>query len=259
MKISTWNVNGIRSALKSGFIEFLDQEKPDIVLLQEVRMPVDLLTDKMIPGFKFHLNPGEKKGYSGVGILVADSFREGKLKTEFDIPYSNSEGRVISINYSQIEIVCVYAPHSHRSLKNIEKKREFIKGLRKYCENVTRNGRKLLIGGDLNVAMDDRDVENNKQNFGNACFNDIEISGIQEILDLGFLDVFRIFEKNKGFYTWWSLIGENRQNNVGWRLDYFLANRSLAESFTECKHNTFYKASDHCPVTLSIKRDKFFS
>jgi exodeoxyribonuclease III len=249
MKISTWNINGLRSGVRAGFESWLSNSDNDIVCLQEVKTEEDLLGSVWFPGYTAHWFGALRSGYSGVLTLVSSKLNPISIRKGIGDPTIDSEGRVLSVEFNRFEIINVYAPHSHRELTRLDFKLQFLKKLSEYISDQRKKGKPLIIVGDLNIAHEERDIANFAANRKNAGFLPQERSWLEELLRDGFQDAFRVFCNDPGHYTWWSPIKGVRERNIGWRLDYILVDQSMLGSLKSCFHSPEQKGSDHCPVT----------
>ena len=160
----------------------------------------------------------------------------------------------MTVELATCEVVNVYAPHSHRELINLEKKKTFMASFLRYVKTLLArtNGKPLILAGDFNVAFDERDVFHSSSNKGNAGFHDDERALFGDLLGLGFVDALRELDEEAGTYSWWSLLPGVRERNVGWRLDYILVQTSIRDKILDCFHSTDAQGSDHCPVTVRL-------
>ena len=248
IQVSTWNINGLRSGVRSGFEDWLAASHSDIVCLQEVKTEEDLLGSIWFPGYTAHWFGAERSGYSGVVTLVSERLMPVAIRKGIGDSIIDAEGRVISVELEEFELLNVYAPHSHRELTRLDFKLQF---LDKLAEHVSkrRAAKPLIIVGDLNIAHEERDLANFAANRKNAGFLPQERSWLDGILRTGFRDAFRFFCNDPGHYTWWSPIRGVRDRNIGWRLDYILVDERIVGSLKSCFHSPEQKGSDHCPVT----------
>ena len=201
-------------------------------------------------GYHEYWNSAEKKGYSGVVILS----KKEPLSVSYDmgIEHHDKEGRIICAEYEDFYLVNVYTPNSKRELERLEYRMEWEDDFRKYLKNLEKN-KPVIVCGDLNVAHQEIDLKNPKTNRRNAGFTDEERGKMGELLESGFVDTFRHFYPDvEGAYSWWSYMGKARENNTGWRIDYFLCSKMLGERLLEAKIYPEIFGSDHCPVGLVI-------
>ncbi len=244
-------MNGLKSCVKKGFESWLDKEQPDIVCLQETKYQPDMLSSTWFRDYHLEVHAADKPGYSGVAILVKDTISDYTFTPNIGVPEIDSEARVLTFSSDDLVVINVYAPHSHRTLKNLEKKENFGNAFINFL-NKNNNDKPTVIVGDFNVAYEQRDLSNYKQNVGNAGFHQSERQWFKKVLDLGYLDAFRELHKDTGHFTWWSLLPTVRERNVGWRLDYILASKGLKHFIESCYISPNVYGSDHCPVTIEL-------
>lgn len=252
MKLASWNVNGIRSCLKNGFEEWLASEQVDIACLQEVKASADILEAMDLHGYDAYWNAAEKPGYSGTALLVRPGIEAVEVVRGMGVPEVDREGRVIRIETPAFTLVNIYAPHSQRELLRLGFKLDFCAKVNGFLQDLRTKGKPLLVTGDLNVAHTDIDLANPKSNRKNAGFLPEERAWMDEVLAMGFVDVFRAFEPGPGHYTWWSRRPGVRERNIGWRIDYFLAEQALMPKVQRCVLQPEQHGSDHCPVVLEV-------
>ena len=256
MKLTSWNVNGIRAILKKNFTDFVLEHDPDILCLQEtkarpeqVELPLDLA------GYKTYWNSAEKPGYSGTAIFT----KTEPLSVRLGIGSEKSaegdkEGRVITLEYPGFFLVTVYTPNAKNELARLPYRREWDIAFREYLQALEAEGKPVVACGDLNVAHQEIDLARPKTNHKSAGFSDEERAGFTELINAGFIDTFRYFHPNQtNTYSWWSYRGGARANNVGWRIDYWITSQSLAPKLKSASINGDVLGSDHCPVTLKIE------
>ena len=252
MKLISWNVNGLRACLNKGFLDFFQREAPDILCLQETKLqPHQIELD--LPGYHQYWNSAEKKGYSGTAIFT---------KTEplaitygIGIPEHDTEGRVITAEYEDFYLVCCYTPNAQRGLTRLDYRMVWEDAFRAYLKEL--DGKKpVILCGDLNVAHQEIDLKNFKTNRGNAGFTDEERGKMTELLDAGFVDSFRyLYPDVTGAYSWWSYMYHARENNAGWRIDYFICSQRLKDRIADSKILADVMGSDHCPVELDLREE----
>jgi len=266
MKIVSWNVNGIRAALKKGFLNFLEKENPDIICVQEIKaMPEQVdQAELILKNYPYHYwNSAERKGYSGTAIfskVKAIDFKRNLDKEE--LGEVDKEGRVISLEFENFSLVTVYTPNAKPELERLKLKDELWNPLfLEHCKNLEKEKNKpVVICGDLNVAHKEIDLKNPQLNKttktkpGNAGFTDKERKGFDKLLEAGFIDTFRHFYPDKeGAYSWWSYRFSARQKNIGWRIDYFLISESLLPKLKSASILFEVLGSDHCPISIELK------
>lgn len=253
MRIASWNVNGLRSCLGKGFETWLAEEDIAIACLQEVKTPADVLETISINGYTPYWHAAEKPGYSGTAILVKNSIRVLGTTTGIGLPEIDREGRVLTLETEGFFIVNIYAPHSQRELARLPFKLDFCTHLDRYLQNLKKQGKPVLMTGDLNVAHQAIDLANPKSNLKNAGFLPEERAWMDRVLAAGFTDCFRMFTAEGGHYTWWSQRVGVREKNVGWRIDYFLADEAMTRNIAHCGHWPQRRGSDHCPIYVDVK------
>ena len=249
MKLISWNVNGLRACLKKGFLDFCAQENADVYCLQETKMTEEQ-ADFDLPGYHRFWNSADKKGYSGTAIFT----RQEPLSVtcDFGDDLHRHEGRVITAEFSDFYLVCCYTPNAQEGLKRIDYRMQWEDDFRAYLLTLD-SGKPVVLCGDLNVAHQEIDLKNPGPNRGNAGFSDQERGKMTELLAAGFTDTFRaLYPGRTGAYSWWSYRGRARQNNAGWRIDYFIVSQRLQEWVREADILAEVEGSDHCPVCLVL-------
>ncbi len=250
MKIISWNVNGIRAAIKKGFLDSMKKENADIICLQEIKAHPEQV-DKILSDYEHHVwNPAEKKGYSGTAIFSKVKPISIKLGKEL---LGDSEGRVIVAEFERFFLVNVYTPNSQRGLLRLSHRLEwdnkFLKML-KFLENK----KPIIFCGDLNVAHKEIDIARPKDNVKNAGFTPEERNSFENYITHGFIDSFRYFHPDlKDQYSWWSQMHNARAKNIGWRIDYFCISDSLKNNLVSANILKDIKGSDHCPISINLK------
>lgn len=249
MKLISWNVNGIRACCDKGFRDAFKSLDADFFCLQETKMQEGQL-DLAFDGYTSYWNYAEKKGYSGTAIFT----RHQPLSVTYglDIEHHDKEGRVITLEMENFYLVTVYTPNSQDGLKRLDYRMTWENDFRNYLLELDKK-KPVIVCGDLNVAHKEIDLKNSKTNRMNAGFTDQEREKFQLLLDSGFIDTFRFFYPDmESIYSWWSYRFKAREKNAGWRIDYFLASKRLADKLTGAKIHTEIYGSDHCPVEVTI-------
>jgi exodeoxyribonuclease-3 len=254
VKLISWNVNGIRAALKKGAAEAIIAEDPDIFCLQETKArPEQVELPLELGSFKNYWNSAEKKGYSGTVIFS----RQEPLEVFMDmgVDEHDSEGRVISAEFADFVLVNVYTPNSQNELRRLEYRLEWDKAFRDYLKHLENSRRKpVIFCGDLNVAHQEIDLARPGQNRMSAGFSDEERESFSQTLASGFTDTFRHFHpETTNAYSWWSFRAQSRERNVGWRLDYFGVSNSFLDRIESASIYPDIHGSDHCPVGIVLK------
>lgn len=249
MILTTWNVNGLRAALGKGFIEFAQENNPDVLALQETKM-IQGQAEVDLPEYQEYWNSAEKKGYSGTAVFT--KMNPVSVTYGLGIPEHDQEGRVITLEFEKFYFVNVYTPNSKEKLARLDYRMIWEDAFREYLMELDRR-KPVIICGDLNVAHQEIDLKNPSSNRKNAGFSDEERGKFSILLEAGFTDAFRkLYPKDIGRYTWWSYRFNARANNAGWRIDYFLVSDRIADLIREVTIHDQVFGSDHCPVTLDI-------
>lgn len=263
MKLYSWNVNGIRAVLNKGALQkFLAEHDPDILCLQETKANRDQV-EIDLPEYHEYWNSAVKKGYSGTAIfskieplIVMNGFPDDLIK-EYQVPGDtygnpNDEGRVIAAEFEKFWVLTVYTPNSKGDLSRLELRyKHWDKAFLAYAKELEKN-KPVFFSGDLNVAHTEDDLANPKPNIGKHGYTDEEREGFQNFINAGFVDTFRLFTKGNGHYSWWTHWANARARNVGWRIDYWLASKSLKDSIKSSSIHPDVMGSDHCPVSIEI-------
>jgi exodeoxyribonuclease-3 len=253
MKIVSWNVNGIRAALKKGAMDFFESSRADVICLQETKAhPGDVQHVEWPAGFTVHWNSATKKGYSGTAVLT--KVKPITVTNGIGARDHDGEGRVITAEFPDFYLVNVYQPNSQRGLTRLAyRTREWDAAFLKYLHKLEKKGKPVVFCGDLNVAHTELDLTNPKTNRRNAGFTDEERKNFTQLLERGFVDTFREFEKGPGHYTWWSQMMNCRARNIGWRVDYFVSSHKLKPALKRAWISPEVMGSDHCPVGLELR------
>ena len=249
MRLISWNVNGLRSCLGKGFLDFCAFADADIICLQETKMrPEQAEFD--LEGYHRFWNSADKAGYSGTAIFT----RKTPLKVTYDfgIEEHRHEGRVITAEYEDFFLVCCYTPNSKDQLARLDYRMAWEDDIRAYLMELD-GVKPVVYCGDLNVAHQEIDIKNPKSNRRNPGFSDEEREKMTVLLESGFADTFRRLHPDAtGAYSWWSYRFNARKNNAGWRIDYFLVSERLMPRVTKADIWSEVMGSDHCPVVLEL-------
>lgn len=270
MRIFSWNVNGLRAVLRKGeFQKFIDKYQPDILCLQETKAHRGQI-ELDLPEYEEFWNSAERAGYSGTAIFVRKGFSDLIVKNSaIDFPARiakryrldedsygnpNSEGRILTLEFSEFFLTTVYTPNSKQDLSRLNlRAQKWDTAFRDYMCELKRN-KPVIFCGDLNVAHEEIDLSNPKQNKGKHGFTDEERHGFDEFLDAGFIDSFReLHPEKKNAYSWWSHWAKSRERNVGWRIDYFLIDEKLREKLAKAEIHPEQMGSDHCPISVTLE------
>jgi len=252
-KILCWNVNGIRAAVRNGFLEWLHKESPDILCLQETKAsPEQLGEDLRQPhGYHVYWNHPETKGYSGVATFTRE--RPAAVRQGFGVPRFDVEGRVLISEHSGFTMFNVYFPNGKRDDTRLKYKLDFYDALFEFMEPLRKQGKRLVICGDFNTAHKEIDLARPKENEKVSGFLPVERAWLDTLVLHGYVDVFRHFNHEAGRYTWWDLKSRARERNVGWRIDYFFVTENMLELVSEAFIMPNVMGSDHCPVGIKLR------
>lgn len=249
MKLISWNVNGLRACAGKGFGESFKALDADVVCLQETKMQAGQL-DLEFDGYESYWNYADKKGYSGTAIYTR--VKPLSVSNDIGIDEHDHEGRVITMEFDEFYLVCVYVPNSQDELKRLTYRMKWEDDFRSYVSGLAEK-KGVVICGDLNVAHNDIDIKNPASNRHNAGFTDEERGKFNALLDAGFVDSWRMLNPDTVKYSWWSYRFKARERNAGWRIDYFIVSESMKDRISGAEiHNEIF-GSDHCPVELDLK------
>lgn len=253
MNIITFNVNGIRAITKKDFAEDIENLNPDVLCIQETKAQDSQVEQALKPlrAYRVYNNAAERKGYSGVSVLS----KKEPVRVSYDMAVAehDSEGRIICAEFESFYLVNVYVPNSGRGLVRLDYRAQWDADFLKYLKNLEKS-KPVIACGDFNVAHQPIDLKNDKANYNKtAGYTQVEIDGMTNILNAGFIDVFRYFNPDKVAYTYWSYRFNSRAKNVGWRLDYFLVSESFVHKVKNIDILDNIYGSDHCPVRLTLK------
>jgi exodeoxyribonuclease-3 len=252
LSLVSWNVNGIRAAYRKGLVNFIQENGADIFCLQEIKANVEDMPAELVnlEGYEKFFFPAEKKGYSGTAVLTRLKPQNALYGMDDDI--FDSEGRVITLEFEKFFLVNAYFPNSQHELKRLDFKVKFDNEIHEYL-NALRSKKDVVVCGDFNVAHKEIDIANPKQNEGNAGFTHEERAWMDDFLNDGYVDTFRMFIKDGGHYTWWTYRFKARERNIGWRIDYFIVSEGMKENVKRSVILSEVKGSDHAPIQLDIE------
>ncbi|KMY44405.1 exodeoxyribonuclease III [Bacillus sp. FJAT-27916] len=249
MKLVSWNVNGLRACVGKGFLDVFETLDADVFCVQETKLQEGQITLEL-EGYHQYWNYAVKKGYSGTAVFTKEepiSVSYGIGRDEYDV-----EGRAITVEFKDYYLVNVYVPNSQRDLARLGYRLTWEKLLKEYLVGLGEK-KPVILTGDLNVAHSEIDLKNAKSNRGNSGFTDEERQKMTELLEAGFVDSFRhLYPQLTDHYTWWSYMSRVRERNIGWRIDYFIVQSSIADKITEARIHSDIMGSDHCPISLEI-------
>lgn len=252
LKFVSWNVNGLRAAVKKGFEDKFYELDADFFCLQEIKLSEGQL-ELDLPGYVQFYNYAERKGYSGTAIFA----KHEPLNVSYGmgIEEHDHEGRIICLEYKDFYLVTVYTPNSKRGLERLEYRQCWEDDFLKYLKDLEKN-KPVIVCGDLNVAHEEIDLSNPKSNHKNAGFTDEERAKMDQMIENGLIDTYRYFYPDKtGVYSWWSNFANARERNIGWRIDYFMVSESLKDKLADADIHMDVMGSDHCPIELTAKLD----
>jgi exodeoxyribonuclease-3 len=253
MKITTWNINGIRAAMGKNILDWIDSYQPDVVCLQEIKAKEDQIDIDPIKaiGYECICNPAERPGYSGTAALYREPAAE--ITTGLGKDIFDNEGRLIRLRYPDFELFNIYFPNGGRDNSRVPYKLDFYAYLLELCDEMQQEGKEIILTGDFNTAHKEIDLKNPKANEKNTGFLPEERQWIDRYLEHGFIDAYRKLYPEEEKYTWWTYRFNARQNNVGWRLDYFLVTKGIMERTKDVIIHSEVMGSDHCPVSLILE------
>ena len=254
MRLVSWNVNGIRAAIKKGFAASLASMNVDALCLQETKAQDDQVLEALadIDDYRIYTNSAEKKGYSGTAILCRQE--PLSIRRDIGIDAHDQEGRVLAIELESHFLVTVYTPNSGNELRRLDYRQQWDADFLKYVKGLEKE-KPVVLCGDLNVAHTDIDLARPKANYNkSAGYTQAEIDGLDKLVASGFVDTFRHKYPEKIKYSWWSYRAGARGNNVGWRIDYFLVSQILTPHIKNADILNEVLGSDHCPVLLELSK-----
>jgi exodeoxyribonuclease-3 len=254
LKVLSYNVNGVRSAIKKGLLDWLKDMNADVVCLQELKADDAAFDTNAFHDLGYHsyTHPARKKGYSGVAILTKvkpDKVVKGCGNTAYD-----DEGRNIRIDIGDLSIMSVYIPSGTTGDERQAVKMKYLDFFYDFIHKLEKERPRLLVCGDYNICHKEIDIHNPVANKDTSGFKPEERAWMTKFFDSGFVDTFRVFHPEPHQYSWWSLRANSRANNKGWRIDYIAASKSLRKDLLDAAMYQQAKHSDHCPVYLKLKR-----
>jgi exodeoxyribonuclease-3 len=254
MRIISWNVNGLRANVKKGGFDWFINESPDIYCIQETKSRPDQLEHGVLnpQGYHSYFDHSKlRQGYSGVAVyskIKPNKIEYGLGKEELD-----QEGRFLALFFDDFLLINTYIPNGGGGPERLKYKLEYYDYFLKYIEKHRKSGLNIIFCGDINTAHAEIDLARPKENIGKKGFTDEEREGIDNIIKAGFVDTFRIFNKENGNYTWWSHFANARSRNVGWRIDYIFLSKRIAKKIKTAKILPEVMGSDHCPILIDLK------
>ncbi len=252
LEILSWNVNGLRAVLKKGFVDFLQEKKPDILCLQETKASEDQLPPEIRTAWGYHVYfaSGEKKGYSGVAILSKE--KPLSVAAGFGVQEFDREGRVLVADYGAFVLLNIYFPNGKASTERLDYKMRFYDAFLEYADRLKAQGRKIIVCGDVNTAHREIDIARPRENSKVSGFLPEERAWLDRFVAHGYADTFRQFNREPGQYTFWDVITKARERNVGWRIDYFFVSEDVLPQLKDAFILPEIMGSDHCPIGIRI-------
>ncbi|MBP2031449.1 exodeoxyribonuclease-3 [Clostridium algifaecis] len=253
MKIYSWNVNGLRAIAKKNFFQWVNEESPDILCIQETKLQENNLDInlKNIDGYNSYFSFAEKKGYSGVAIYT--KIKPISVEHGIGINIFDNEGRILILEFDKFTLLNIYFPNGQMSDDRLNYKMEFLDAILTYCNKLVCSGKKILICGDYNIAHNEIDIKNPKSNSKKSGFLPIERHWIDNFISNGYTDTFRFKNPDKVEYSWWSYRFKARERNAGWRIDYHFVSNNMMDNVEDATILTDVTGSDHCPIMVDLK------
>ncbi len=253
MRLISWNVNGIRAVHKKGlFLGWIEEERPDVLCLQETKAHESQLPEALtkVEGYSSWFSTPERKGYSGVALYTKEQPRN--VSFGLGVERFDNEGRTVVADFDDFVLLGIYFPNGKRSAERLRYKMEFYDAFLDYVENLRREGRNVVVCGDVNTAHKEIDLARPKENEKISGFLPEERAWMDTFLEHGYVDTFRQFNQEPGNYSWWDQMTRARDRNVGWRIDYFFTDADFASNLTDGFILPDVMGSDHCPVGIEI-------
>ena len=252
MKLISWNVNGIRAAVKKGFLQYLEQENPDILCVQETKAHKEQLTSEILNdhGYYTFWHSGDRKGYSGVATFCKHQplyVQEGLGVEKYD-----KEGRVLITEHDNFLLYNIYFPNGQKNDERLKYKLDFYDDLLPIINDQVNSGNNVIVAGDWNTAHLPIDLARPNENKNTSGFMPIEREKIDLYISNAWIDTFRLFHDEAERYSWWTYRFGARERNVGWRIDYFFVNEGMVEICKDADIHQNILGSDHCPVSLTL-------
>jgi len=255
LRLLSWNVNGLRAAVKKGFADWMMKDSPDVLCLQETKVAEDQVPDqlKSLPGYHCYFNSGARKGRDGVALFSRTP--PLRVKSSLEIAGLDDESRAIVADYGHFLLYNVYFPNGKASAERLAYKLHFYDLFLEQIDRLRSQGKKIVICGDINTAHKEIDLARPKANEKISGFLPQERAWMDRLVESGFVDTFRIFHPEAENYSWWDLKSRARERNVGWRIDYFFVSQNLVESVQSAFILKEVMGADHCPVGIELNVD----
>lgn len=254
IKAVSWNVNGLRAALKKGFLDWFAAAQADIVCLQETKAEAEQLPAAVtaMPGYHVLFSSSQvKKGRSGVAIFTRE--KPLSVRADFGVERFGTEGRILAAEYPHFTLFNIYFPNGRSSAERLRYKMDFYDAFLEHAEGLRARGKRILVCGDINTAHKEIDIARPKENAATSGFLPEERAWMDRWLGKGYVDTFRQFNTAPQQYTWWDMLTRARERNVGWRIDYFIASKELAPCVENAWIEPQVMGSDHCPVGVTLR------
>lgn len=252
-RLLSWNVNGIRAVVKKGFVAWLKTTRADVICIQETKAQPEQMPEELqsLSGYTRFYSSAEKKGYSGVALFTR--MEPKSVDHGFGIPEFDNEGRILIANFDSFVLYNIYFPNGKMSKQRLDYKMAFYDAFLAHADQLRHEHRSIVVCGDVNTAHQEIDLFHPKENAKTSGFLPIERSWIDTFISHGYIDTFRMFNKEPGQYTWWDYKSRARERNIGWRIDYFFISEDLQKSLVRAFILPEVQGSDHCPVGIDFR------
>ena len=252
MRLLSWNVNGIRAAQRKGFVDWVSQIGPDILCIQETKASPEQLSEELtaMPGYHVYFSSAERKGYSGVATY--SNVKPQDVAHGLGIEKFDNEGRILRMDYADFTLFNIYFPNGKSSEERLDYKMEFYDAFLEHLGQLKRQGRNVVVCGDVNTAHKEIDLARPKPNEKISGFLPVERAWMDQWVSQGYVDTLRMFNQEPGQYSWWDARGGGRSKNVGWRIDYFFVSESMKDKVTGAFILPDVMGSDHCPIGIDL-------
>lgn len=256
MKVMTFNANGIRAAKRKGFFEWVQDQQPDVLCIQETKAQMSELEDQLkIPGYYLYYHDAQKPGYSGVAIYTR--YQPQNVQVGLDFPLIDEEGRHIRADWEHLTVISAYFPSGSSGDHRQQKKYEFLAFYEQYIDQLLAQNKPFIICGDWNIVHTQKDIRNFRSNQTNSGCLPEERAWLDKIFyDKQCIDSFRVINQEEGEYTWWSFRGQAWSKNVGWRIDYQVTSPDLQNKIEDVSVYRQQRFSDHAPFAVDYNLDK---
>jgi len=256
MRLLSWNVNGLRAVYKKGFVNWLMQDAPDVLCLQETKVTEDQIPEELgsLPGYFSYFGSGDRKGRDGVAIF--SKTEPVSVQYSLGIEGFDDEHRAIAADFGDFLLINIYFPNGKASKERLDYKLKFYDHFLDNIDQLKKAGRNIVICGDVNTAHKEIDLARPRPNEKISGFLPVERAWMDRLVQRGFLDTFRVFHEQGGNYSWWDLKTRARERNVGWRIDYFFISENLRGNLKSAFILKDVTGADHCPVGIELQFDQ---